>query len=211
MRGEGRPTRTLGGIGVKTGDCAGPGQTSQTGVHRLQTFSKHGLAWSTSNREMVQSLSFTLLLVLISLLWELLLLWRFFTFRNMAHHDEPQVASPPWPQRPEVCYDFRLFTPQQRSVKWDWTTFAWVHFYETNNIYFSDSNTLVWTVLREYYRARELWLNLQKQHSIKGIAILFMHIKFWILQVMTNNHLHIYSQVKNQTVKGKPFNHRGCK
>lgn len=56
---------------------------------------KHGLVLSTTSREMEQNVRFTLLLVLISLLWELLLLWRFFTFRNMVHHDEPQVASPP--------------------------------------------------------------------------------------------------------------------
>lgn len=53
------------------------------------------LAVSKPSREVEQRWTFTLLLVLISLLWELLLLWRFFTFRNMVHHDEPQAASPP--------------------------------------------------------------------------------------------------------------------
>lgn len=95
MGGEERLTGTLGGVGVKTGDRAGPGQTSQTGVHRLQTFKNRGCSLSRLSREMEQNLCFTLLLVLISLLWELLLLWRFFTFRNMVHHDEPQAASPP--------------------------------------------------------------------------------------------------------------------
>lgn len=35
----------------------------------------------------------TLLLVLISLLCELLLLWRFLTFRNILHHDEPPSST----------------------------------------------------------------------------------------------------------------------
>lgn len=41
----------------------------------------------------------TLLLVLISLLCELLLLWRFLTFRNIVHHDEPHLAlQHPYPE-----------------------------------------------------------------------------------------------------------------
>lgn len=55
MRGEGRLTGALGGVGVKAGDCAGPGQASQARVYRLQ---KHGLALSKPNREMEQNFVF---------------------------------------------------------------------------------------------------------------------------------------------------------
>lgn len=52
----------------------------------------------------------TLLLVLISLLCELLLLWRFLTFRNIVHHDEPHLALRP--QRLEPTQTTVLNTQQ---------------------------------------------------------------------------------------------------
>lgn len=54
----------------------------------------------------------TLLLVLISLLCELLLLWRFLTFRNILHHDDRI-------QTPEAS---KPGSSQHKSVKTHWSS-----------------------------------------------------------------------------------------
>ncbi len=114
-------TWALGGVRIKTGDCAWPRQASQTGINWLDkgrlefimTFVENRTQqteWLNSNNNVIYSFYTseiskwkvshylrrmylmtagkpTLLLVLTSLLWELLLLWRFLTFRNILHHD----------------------------------------------------------------------------------------------------------------------------
>lgn len=96
-----RLTWALGGVGVEAGDCAWSGEPSQTGVHRLYGVRNTRGCWLNSTRRKwlrhnkLYVCCRTLLLVLISLLCELLLLWRFLTFRNIVHHDEPHLALQP--------------------------------------------------------------------------------------------------------------------
>lgn len=91
-------TRALGGICIKAGDSAGSGKSSQTGINRLDTgknWIKTGQGASGVKLLCMLMCSCALLLVLISLLCELLLLWRFLTFRNILHHDDRiQLSNP---------------------------------------------------------------------------------------------------------------------
>lgn len=83
-------TWAFGGVCIKAGNGARSGEASQTGVHRLQRDRNISAALITQRHEprcMLVALT-TLLLLLISLLCELLLLWRFLTFRNILHHDD---------------------------------------------------------------------------------------------------------------------------
>lgn len=89
-----------------------PGWSPQTANSQ-----QHGLAASRAGGAVQRSWRFTLLLVLISLLWELLLLlWRFFTFRNMVHHDEPQAASLPRPRPPAGGHNSHPSRPNTRRL-----------------------------------------------------------------------------------------------
>lgn len=102
--GEGRLTGTLGGVGVKTGDCAGPGQTSQTGVHRLQTFKNKGCLCPNQTEKWSKTC-----VLLCFWCWShcsgnccccgaFSLSGTWFTMTNHRSHPLPR------PQRPEVCY-----------------------------------------------------------------------------------------------------------